>query len=257
MTKIRAAIIDDELNGIKFLNNLLRDYCPDIEVLGTARGVKEGIQLINQVNPELIFLDIEMKDGDGFDLLKSLDSTNFEVVFTTAFEEYAIRAFDFSAIHYLLKPINLNELQKVIHIYKERRQNVPSSKNIQLEVLKQNLSSVDQKIVLSSSSDITFVELKKVIRCEADKNYTVFYLNTGEKRMVSKNLGFYETLLAPYKFVRIHHKHLVNLNYVSRYIRGKGGFVELNDNTTLDVSARKKDILFEQINRLLGGAYSE
>ncbi len=248
---IKAALIDDEDKGIKTLRNLLKDYCPDVEVIGTANSVSEGVELLSKISPDIVFLDIEMEDGDGFDILERISKHDFEVVFTTAYEEYAIRAFDFSALHYLLKPINLLELQKVVEIFKEKKGDNTTALHTQLQILQSTLNQQVKKIALPCFEGISFVNIDEIIRCEADKNYTVFYLQDGSEIIVSKNLGFYEEMLERYQFSRIHHKHLVNLKYVSKYVKGKGGYVVLNDDSHLEVSSRRKDIFLKKIKNLL------
>ena len=245
---IRTLLIDDELNSCRVLLNLLEQYCPEIKCLGMTHSVKGGIELIEKTKPDLIFLDIAMPDGDGFKVLEEVKFKGFETIFVTAYEEFALKAFDFSAFHYLLKPVAPEELVRVIQQYQD--QNYKGGTSKQLEILDASLNQKFNRIALPTMESIEFVKVDEVVRCEADGGYTIFYLLNGSKHVVSKSLGHYESLLSEALFYRIHHKHLVNLRHVKRYVRGSGGVVEMRDGKELDVSVRKKEGFLEMINRI-------
>ncbi|WP_421918490.1 LytR/AlgR family response regulator transcription factor [Marinifilum sp.] len=239
---IRALIIDDEIKSQATLNKLLEKYCTGVEVVGFANNVKSGVEAIHDLSPNLVFLDISMPDGDGFEVLHQVQSRNFEVIFTTAYNDYAIKAFQFSALHYLLKPINYIELQNAVARYKQNHKTIDLNEKI--EVLFESLNKQNKKIILPTSNGIRVVELNKIIRCEADSSYTKFYLEDDSVLMVSKVLSSFEGILPPNKFCRVHSKHLVNLNFISQYIKGRGGRIMLSNGKEIEVSeSRKKDFL--------------
>jgi len=237
--KTSTIIIDDERTNILTLKNLLEKYFPGIEIITTASNVAEGVKAINEHHPELIFLDISMPDGDGFDLLSQVQYRSFEVIFTTAYDQYALKAFDYSAIHYLLKPIEYTELRKAINRYNE----VKASGNIsaRLSVLRDNLEHKYHKIIVSSNEGLNILLIDDIIRLEAYDTYTEFFLTKGRKLLASKPLNNYEKMLSDQNFSRIHSKHLVNLKFVQRYVKGKGGSVVLDNGDEVDVSVRKKN----------------
>lgn len=239
---IRTVIIDDEPKNVKVLKGMLEEFCPEVEVVGEAANVPDGRQLILTKDPELVFLDIEMPYGNGFDLLDSINNVQFEVIFITAFDKYVLRAFKYSALDYLLKPVSIDDLQIAVHNAIER--NKKTSINYQIGVLMENLRKPQlelQKIAIPSQSGFDFIYVSEIIRCEAEGAYTLIFLTEKRKKVVSKSIKEYENLLPEDLFFRIHHSHLVNLNYVKRYNKGRGGFIELEDGTELEVAARKKD----------------
>ncbi len=242
---VHVAIIDDEPRSIATLENMLRDYCPDLQVQASARSVKEGITLLEKQQPELLFLDIAMPDGSGFELLEKVPQKQFEVIFTTAFEQYAIKAFDFSAMNYLLKPINPERLQQVVAQYQAAKND--QFQTPRYDILKNALNDEFSRIALPCLDGIQFVELNDIIYCEADSNYCTFFLNDDSKVVVSRSLRSYEQLLADSHFFRLHHKYLVNLRYVKKYIRGSGGYVILENGVHLDVSVRRRDEFLQKI----------
>ncbi len=238
-TKIKAVIIDDEKKSILTLSKLLSKYCPEISITGTAENVSEGTRIINELRPELIFLDITMPDGDGFDVLQLVDYHDFEVIFITASDQFAIQAFEFSALHYLLKPINYKELQDAVNRFiKLRKSNLIKE---QVDVLKKTLNNEHQKIILPSSEGLHIIDLDDIIRCEADDNYTHFILTEGKKLIVSKTLSVFEKILSDLHYIRVHNKHLINLKHIKRYVRGKSGYVIMNDESYVNISESKKN----------------
>lgn len=247
MKKIRTAIIDDEPMSVGVLQALLQELTTDIEIVGTAESIEDGVKLINQQQPELVFLDIHLKDGYGFDILKKVEHTNFQIIFVTAYHNYAIKAFQFSALHYLLKPINDEDLEIAIQRY--RQQNVESlSLKDTHQVLKNAMNGRYKKLALPTTNAVQYVDIELISHCEANAGYTTFYLTNKEKIMVSKPLSSYESMLNEVGFFRIHDKYLINLREVLRYIRGRGGQVELNSGVVLDVAVRKKNVFLATLD---------
>lgn len=239
-------IVEDEKNSREGLKNLLEEFCPDTRVVGMAASAEEGIELIKRTQPDLVLLDIEMQTATGFDLLEKLDSIEFDVIFTTAYEQYALKAIKFSALDYLLKPIDVNELTNAINKVREKRKS-PSA-NEQVELLLKNLKLENpnsHKITLSTSEGMVFIPVVEIIRCEAQGAYTTFFLKSGKKILVSKNLKEYETLLSEYKFFRIHNSHLINLAEVERYIKSDGGYVVMKDGSQAAISNTRKEEFLE------------
>lgn len=243
--KINAVIIDDELNNIDNLLSLLKRHCPSVEVVATAGNAGEGAAVISQYQPDLVFLDIQMPGKNGFDMLQSLPACNFEIIFVTAFDQYGIQAVKFAAIDYLLKPIDVEEL--VVAVNKVMEKQYQKKQNGQLEGLLQYLQNIHKKeehrVALPAAKEIRFVFTKDIIRCESNSNYTTFYLQNGEKLVVSKPILEYEELLGDYGFVRCHQSHLVNQRYIKSYIKEDGGHLLLDDNTQVPVSRQKKDMV--------------
>jgi two-component system LytT family response regulator len=237
--KTKTIIIDDERTNILSLKGLLDKYFPSIDIIDTAKNVAEGVASIDHHHPDLIFLDISMPDGDGFDLLSKVEFRSFETIFTTAHDKYAVKAFDYSAVHYLLKPIDYNELRKAITMYKEVK--LKGSISARLSVLKDNLQHKQEKIIVPSNDGLNIILIENIVRLEASDTYTEFYLSDGRKLLASKSLNNFEKILSDQAFSRIHSKHLVNLKYVQRYIKGKGGSVLLDNGDEVDVSVRKKN----------------
>ncbi len=237
--QIRTVIIDDERTNILTLKSLLAKYFPNVEIIGTGGNVAEGVKIINKTEPDLVFLDISMPDGDGFDVLTRAENRTFEVIFTTAHDQYAVKAFDYSAIHYLLKPIEFTELNKAMERYTSIKKQ--GSLSARLSVLKENLQSKTHKIIVPSSDGLNIILLDDIIRLEASDVYTIFYLTNKRTLIASKPLNNYEKMLSDQPFSRIHSKHLVNLKFVQRYVKGKGGSVVLEGGEEIDVSVRKRN----------------
>lgn len=240
MENIKAVIIDDEIMSVKILEDLLSELSIGVQVLGTATTIEDSILLIDKEEPELIFLDIRLKNGYGFDILEQVRYTNFQVIFITAYESYAVKAFELSALHYLLKPISKEDLQNAIERYQEHKDSNLSPQKTH-QILKNALRNKYNKLGLPMVDSIQYVDIDDIHYCEANAGYTIFVLKDNEKIMVSKPLLTYENILNESGFFRIHDKYLLSLKEVKRYIRGRGGQVELNSGTCLDVSLRKKN----------------
>jgi len=248
---IKTIVVDDEVIARETILSMLGSYCPDVEVIGTAGSVKEGVEILGKHKPDLVLLDIKMADGTGFDLLRKLKKIDFLVIFITAFEEFAIRAIKFSAIDYILKPLDPDELVNAVSkavgvIHKE-------SMSVKLEALYDNLDMINnntKKIVLKTSDSVHIVNLKDIIRCESEKNYTHFFTVEKEKITVSKTLKEFNELLIDYKFFRVHQSHLINLAHIKRYDKQNGGFLIMDDNSSVPVSFRKKEDLMKLFKSL-------
>ena len=248
---IKTIIIDDEVKARETIANMLQTYCSDIEVIGMAGSVKEGVKVLAKKKPDLVFLDIKMGDGTGFDLLRKLKEVNFMLIFITAFEEFAIRAIKFSALDYILKPLDPDELVNAVEKAKFtiEKENV----SMRLEALYENLdvlNSNSKKIVLKTTSSVHIVNLTDIIRCESEKNYTHFFTVDQEKITVSKTLKEFNELLMDYSFYRVHQSHLVNMAHVRRYDKQDGGHLVMDDNSTVPVSFRKKEDLMKAFKSL-------
>jgi two-component system LytT family response regulator len=245
---LKCIIVDDELKSRESLKILIEDFCEGVTVSAICQNVDEAILAINEVNPDIVFLDIQLQRETGFDLLERIRDFQFEVIFTTAYSEYAIKAFKFSAIGYLLKPIDIEELKKAISKV-EKRMN--TSVTERLEQLMQNLkqSSVDNyKLALPTADGLVFIKVNDIQYCEAASNYTEIMMSDGKKYTVSRTLKEYEDMLSEQNFFRIHHSYLVNLNSIKKYVRGDGGYVIMNDGKSLDVSKRKKEAFLARIS---------
>jgi two-component system LytT family response regulator len=239
---MRCIIVDDEILVAGNLQMLLYRYCPDIVIEGIAHSVKAAEILIREKAPDLVFLDVEMPYGNGFDLLKRFDRIDFGVIFVTAFDHYAIKAIKHSAIDYLLKPIDVNEL--ISAVVKAQSEMKNKSVNQGLNLLLKNLAKPTvklQKLTLPTMDGMIFVDIDEILYCQSEGNYTYIYMTTGETPLVTKQIGVYEDLLPEPLFCRIHRQYIINVNKVSKYIKGRGGYVVMSDGKVIDVSARKKD----------------
>ncbi|KFF00031.1 LytR/AlgR family response regulator transcription factor [Chryseobacterium luteum] len=239
---LRAVVIDDNQEIRKKNCTLIKANCPNIMITGQADSVESGIKIIKQLSPDIVFLDIEMPDGTGFDLLQQLNPITFKVIFITGYEDFAIKAFRFSAIDYLLKPLDSNELREAVKKAEE---------SLSKEIFDMKLSNLFanlerpknlQKLVLKTADKIYSVNIQDIVNCESDKNYTTFYFINEPKLVVSTNLKEYETLLSPYNFFRTHKSHLINLSYFDYYIKSEGGnTIVMKNKTAIPLSVRKKE----------------
>ncbi|MDA3906271.1 MAG: LytTR family DNA-binding domain-containing protein [Bacteroidales bacterium] len=243
--KIKTLLLDDDQQILLILENLMTIQFPNIQVIGKAKTVKEGIQLIDTLKPDLIFLDIEFPDGDGFTILDAVSYTNFETIFISSHEQFAMKAFEYSALHYLRKPIVPAEVNDALS-----RFNVSSDEatiTTQITKVKDALTDREPKLIIPTTEGLDLIKIKDIKRCEASDVYTIFHMVDGKKYMASKSLNNYEKLLSDMHFFRIHSKHLVNMQFIVQYIKGKGGYVVLEQGDELEVSVRKK---MDFMNRL-------
>jgi two-component system LytT family response regulator len=246
---ITALLIDDEKNNLTNLSGLLAGYCPEVSVIGEAQHAAEGREQILRLHPDLVFLDIQMPVTNGFQLLQQLPTPSFEVIFVTAHDQYGIQAVKFAAVDYLLKPIDVNELQAAVH--KSARRLAEKKKNAQLDnllqLLHQQQNKEEHRIALATQKETRFLYTRQIIRCESDNNYCYFFLDNGDKLLVSKPMYEYEPLLSPYGFVRCHQSHLVNKRFVKSWVREDGNFLLLDDGTTVPVSRNRKEAVLEAL----------
>jgi two-component system, LytTR family, response regulator len=248
---MKTLIVEDEQKSREMLAGLIQKTCPDLQIIGLAKNVKEGAELIKSQHPDLVFLDISMPDGSGFDMLEEVSGHKFELIFATASDAHAIRAIKYSACDYLLKPIDVDELKLAVDKARSRKKDSPATME-NLQLLIQQLKRSDdnfQKITLPTGNAFEIVNLKDIIRCEADTSYTIFYLTDKRKLMVSAGLKHYEELLPEQDFIRVHHHHLINMNHVLRFLKVDGGYAVMSDGTQIEISRRKKDAFLEKLNK--------
>jgi two-component system LytT family response regulator len=243
---ITAVIVDDEPNVVMNLALMLKEYCPEVSILGTANSQKDAHQIIENKMPDIVFLDIEMPNGNGFDLLKSFKKVDFQVIFVTAHSHYALDAIKVSALDYLLKPIDIDDLKGAVAKISAK---VNSGDNPQLRELLQKLNSRElshNKVAIPTMEGLEFISLNDIIYCRADGHYTVIELTGSLTIISSKRIGEYELLLPSSLFCRIHNSYLINLKHIRKYIKGKGGSVIMDNGKAIEVSIRKKEAFLEQ-----------
>ena len=244
---LKSVIVDDELKSRETLRMMITSFCQGINVVATCQNIKEAIEAIQTFTPDVVFLDVQMQGETGFDLLSQLDDFKFDVIFTTAHSEYAIRALKSSAIDYLLKPIDIGDLQRAVAKVENKQETYLTER---LQQLLQNLkgaSSENYKLALPISDGLIFIKVIDILYCKASGNYTEIFMVDGKKHLVSRQLKEYEDILNSRDFFRIHHSFLINLNFIKSYVRGEGGYVVMKDNTTIDVSRRKKEAFMDRI----------
>jgi two-component system LytT family response regulator len=245
---LRTLIIDDEKNNRRKIRELLENHFPNVQLVGEAEGVKTGLESIVNHSPDLILLDIRLMDGDAFDLLNQVGKVNFKIIFITAYEEYALKAIKFSALDYLLKPVLLDDLKAAIA---KAENQIMNELNLKLLELSNNLNaSQNKRIVLKTVEKLHFVPVQDIMRCEADRNYTTFFLTDNKKIVVSGSIKDYEDILCEQGFYRLHKSHIVNLTYIKSYEKADGGTVILTDGSHVPVAVRKKNQLIELFSKL-------
>jgi len=244
---IRAILVDDEKHCLKTLGMLLKEYCPEVQILAQCDSGEAGVEAIEKFKPDLVFLDIEMPHMNGFEMLETLSEINFAVVFTTGYDQYAIKAFRFSALDYLLKPVDHEELKKTVQRVTQHLQRpLPQ----QLEILLQKIHShtpAITKVALPTMEGLQMIPVDAIISCESERNYTVLFLKDKRKITVSKILKEIEEMLDEYSFLRVHHSYIVNINEISKYVKGEGGYLVMSDGSSIDVSRSRKDILLQKL----------
>jgi two-component system LytT family response regulator len=247
---LRVLIIDDEAHMRDTLVKLLGVHCPEVQVVGQASGVTSGTAAINEFHPDLVFLDIQMNDGTGFDLFYNLPSIDFKVIFVTAYDKYALQAFRCSAVDYLLKPVNPELLTDAVN---RAGQMIQEHFNLQMKALEENLKSVNKqhkKIIIKTTENIHLLEMKNIISCESESSYTTIHTTGGDKILVSKTLKDYEDMLADCGFYRVHKSFLINLLQIKRFERQDGGSIVMSNDLKIPVASRKRDellLLFEKL----------
>ena len=247
---LRTVIIDDEYHIRDTLINMLEMNCPDVRVVGQASGVVSGIATIKELQPELVLLDIQMKDGTGFDLLNMLPSFDFKVIFITAYDQYAVKAFKFSAVDYLLKPVNPEQL---IEAVLRAGKLIHDDFTRQMKVLEENLKTVankNKKIILRTNESIHLLDIGNIICCDSDSSYTTVHTVEGEKIIVSRTLKEYEEMLTECGFYRIHKSYLINLVHIKRFDRQDGGYIVLTNGLKIPVASRKREEMMGLLERM-------
>ena len=238
---LKAIIVEDEKTGRETLAHYLKSYCPQVELVGMAEAVKPGLTLIDRYKPDLVFLDIEMPFGNGFDLLEQVGEPDFDVIFITAFSEYALRAIQVSAAHYLLKPLNIDELVEAVQKVEAARSKARDFN--QTRILVENVQLENRqlhKMVLPTMEGFEVIRINQIVYCTAQDNFTEFHLTDGHKKLICRSLKHYEELLDDFDFIRIHKSYLINKHYVSKYRKGKGGTVVMSTGAEVEVSASRK-----------------
>lgn len=247
---LKAILVDDEKISRDILSDYLAKYCKDVELLAQCDSVQTGLLAIEKHQPDIVFLDVEMPKGNGFDLLEQVKDIRFETIFVTAFDNYAIQALNYSAAYYILKPVSIDEL--VAAVEKIRVQKQKNVSGLHTKVLLENIKArtIDQhKIVLPLQDGFEVVSLKDVVHCDAHDNFTDFHFVSKQKMMICRTLKFYEELLADSGFVRVHKSHLVNLEHVQKYRKGKGGQLTMSNGSVIDVSPNKKEELMQYFEK--------
>jgi len=245
-----AIIIDDVDNSRLTLAHDLAQYCPQIKIIGEANSVKTAISELSEKKPDVVFLDIQLGDGLGFEILESIKNFDFQVIFTTALDSYGIKAIKFSALDYLLKPIDPDELIEAVNKLEKSTptDNIKDSINLLLNNIK-DIQPSHKRIVLNSADKVHMVYITNIIRCESQGSYTIFHLKSKEQIVVTKNLKEYENLLEDYSFIRIHHSHLINFAYLKEFVKKDGGYAVMTDNSQVPVSFRKRNDLMDMIEK--------
>ncbi|MEM1338007.1 MAG: LytTR family DNA-binding domain-containing protein [Bacteroidota bacterium] len=250
--QLKVVIVEDEKRSQETLKSFLEEFCTDVEVVGVAGNVTDAIEVIKLQRPDIIFLDIELQTGTGFDVLQAVQHLNFEVIFTTAFEQYAIKAVKFSSLDYLLKPVDVEELQKAVEKARVKKNQVVYKK--QLETLMSNLSEQQprlNKICLATSEGFEFIKVEDILFCKADGSYTQFVIQGMDKLLVSKNLKEYESLLLEQGFMRVHNSFLINLKRVKKYVRSDGGYIIMDNDDMVSISRSKKEDFIKVMSSLM------
>jgi two-component system LytT family response regulator len=249
--KYNAIIVDDEKGCRESLHQLLEKFCKNIKVIQKVESVGEAYDSIRLLKPDLVFLDVEMQTANAFDLLEKFSSLDFDIIFTTAFNQYAINAIRFSALDYILKPVDAEDLLKAVDRF-EQKKHGEASLNHKFQTLLNNIQpdSRSKRIGIPDGDSLVFIDVKDIIRCHSDGSYTSFHLIEGKKILASRPIGEYEELLQEERFFRVHRSFLVNLDHIRKYVKGDGGYVVMSDGAEVEVSRRKKNDFIAVLNRL-------
>jgi two-component system LytT family response regulator len=249
MQPLKAILVDDELNSLQNLQLKIEEFCPGIRIAAQTQRPEDAIVLIQQHKPDVVFLDIEMPRMNGFEMLEQIPDIDFEIIFITAYDHFAINAIRISAFDYLVKPVSIEDLQQAL----ERLGHFAAKKSRErAEILKRNLSNPrtqEDQIAIPTHDGLEFIQIRQIVRIESSSNYSKVILLDGRKMLVTRQLKDFEEILEDYRFYRIHHSHLINLNYIAKYVRGDGGQITMRNGDIIDVSRRKKEIFL----KLIGG----
>jgi two-component system, LytTR family, response regulator len=247
---LKAVIVEDEPISRQILAGYISRYCPDVKLVAEAGDIEAGISAIQKHQPDILFLDVEMPKGNGFDLLEQIEAINFETIFVTAYGNYAIKALNYSAAYYILKPVSIEELVTAVEKIKQKKQK--DQRSIHTKVLLENIQtgSIQQyKLVLPLQDGFDVVAIKDIVHCRANDNFTDFFFISKQKKMICRTLKFYEELLAESGFMRVHKSHLINLDHIIKYTRGKGGQLTMADGAVIDISPNKKEELLVKFTK--------
>lgn len=246
---LKVVIIDDDASARNFIEKIIVSNFKDLKVVSKAINVETGLQAIKEHSPDIVFLDVDMPDGSGFELLQKLSEINFKLIFVTAHSEFAIKAIKFNALDYILKPIDVSELKEAI--IKTKKITKKEDENLKISAILNNLNnnSTNKKIVLNTSDNIYVVNTKEIVKCSSEGNYTTFHLDNKQKIVISKTLKEYENLLSDYGFIRVHRSYLININFVEKYSK-EDNILHMKDNSQIPVSYRKKDELLKFLQKL-------
>lgn len=247
---IRCILVDDETNALEMMEWLLRTYCPEVEIAAMFSSAEEGIEAVRRLKPDVVFLDIEMPRMNGFDMLEQFDKLTFDVVFCTAYDQFAIRAFKYSALNYLLKPVDPDDLKATIQRIAERKA-LPTREQFELllQHIQHPVKSTPQRIALTTGDGMIFVPTADIIYCEAESNYTKVALTNGKKIIVSKVLKDIDEALEGPDFCRVHSSFLININRIRKYVRGDGGYLLMDDDTSIPISRSRRQEFMELFSR--------
>jgi len=250
---IRAVIVEDQPDGVNNLKNLLKEHCPDIDVVAEAVSVSEAIRIFSkpELKADVAFLDIHLQDGLIFEALNQLPHVDFEIIFVTAFEKYAIKACQYSSIGFVMKPIDADELVDAVKRIPARNEQTHNRYELFSKIY--NNPNAFEKLSVSALDGIYFVHIRDVLRLEAEDNYTHIYLKNGTKITASRTIKWYEELLAPMNFYRVHKRHVINLNYMQKFVKGDGGYLVMDDGMNIEVSRRRRPAFMEQMRKLQEG----
>ena len=243
---ISTVIIEDEPKAINLLSSIVNEFCPTLSLDGVAKSVSEGVKLIVELKPDLLFLDIELKDGTSFDILDQLDNSTCKIIFTTAYDNYAIKAFDYNSISYLLKPYSPKDVIKAVAKMQELSQDIGLVRQFKAFLSEEKREI--EKISLSTSNGLKILKVKDIIRAEADRAYCTIYLIDNSKVVISKSLKEIEAKLSAKQFLRCHASHLINIDFITKFVKADGGHIELIDSSTVPVSKRKKKEILNLLN---------
>jgi len=246
--KLTAAIVDDVAQARETLKEDLETYCPDVEIIGEADGVVTGSKLLRGIKPDIVFLDIQLQDGSGFDILEIVPDLEAKVIFTTASDEFAIKAFKFSAVDYLLKPVDPDELMEAVK--KATEANISQNKNYDLLLDTMKEKELPQRMALHTLEKIHVTEISDIVRCESSGNYTTFFFKSGQKLLVTKTLKEFDNMLSEHKFARVHQSHLINTHQIKEYVKVDGGYLVMHDGSRVPVSLRKKASVMKLLDEL-------
>lgn len=247
---IRCILIDDEKNALEMMEWLIKTYCPSVEIAAMCSSAEQGIEAIHKLKPDVVFLDIEMPKMNGFDMLEQFDKLFFDVVFCTAYDQFAIKAFKYSALNYLLKPVDPADLKATVQRIEERK-TIPTKEqfDLLLQSMHQQVKTTPQRIALTTNDGLIFVPTADIIYCEAESNYTNVVLDGGKKILVSKVLKDIDEALSGADFYRVHSSFLININRIKKFVRGDGGYIVMDNDATVSISRSRKQEFMELFSK--------